>query len=67
MFVANSPEGGIVTPGQTFILLLAGVFMFAAYTTVRHGMTPYFAMMTAVLWLGVGVGFFIKIGMEVFK
>lgn len=56
-----------MTPGQTFILLLAGVFLWAAHTTARHGMVPYFAMMTAVLWLGVGVGFFIKIGMEVFN
>jgi hypothetical protein len=56
-----------MTPGQTFILLLVFLFCFAAYTTVRDGMTPYYAMMTAVLWLGVGVGFFIKIGLGVWK
>lgn len=56
-----------INPGQQFILLLAFMFCFSAYTTVRHGMTPYFAIMTVVLWLGVGVGLFIKIGMEVWK
>ena len=56
-----------MTPGQAFILLMAFVFCFVAYSTARQGMTPYYAIMTAVLWLGVGVGWFIKIGLEVWK
>ena len=56
-----------MTPGQQFILILAFLFCFSAYSTVRLGMIPFFAMITAAMWLGIGVGCFIKIGLDVFK
>lgn len=56
-----------MTPGQLFMVMLAGFFILIAYTTVRENTTTYLAITTAVMWLAVGVGWFIKIGIEVFK
>ena len=56
-----------MSAGQVFTVLLALLFVWSAYSTARYGMTPYFAIMTAVLWLGVGVGYFIKVAIEVWK
>ena len=56
-----------MTAGQAFTVLLAGMFIWSAYSTARLGMAPYFAIMTAVLWLGVGVGYFINVAIEVWK
>lgn len=53
--------------GQFFTVLLAFLFVWSAYSTARLSMTPYCAIMTAVLWLGVGVGYFIKVAIEVWK
>lgn len=53
--------------GQVFTVLLAFLFVWSAYSTTRFGIAPYFAIMTAVLWLGVGVGYFIKVAIEVWK
>lgn len=56
-----------MSAGQAFIVLLVFVFIWSAYSTARFGMAPYFAIMTAALWLGVGVGYFIKVAIEVWK
>lgn len=56
-----------MTAGQAFVLLVVFLFCFAAYSTARQGMTPYYAIMTVVLWLGIGVGWLAKIAIEVWK
>ena len=56
-----------MTPCQFFSILLVVLFFWSAYTTARYAMVPYFAIMTAVIWLGVGVGYFIKVAIEVWK
>ena len=56
-----------MTPGQAFTLLAAFIFFACAYSTARHGMLPYFSIMTAVCWLGIGVGLFVKIFLEAWK
>jgi hypothetical protein len=56
-----------MTAAQVFILLLACLFVWAAFSTVQYGMIRYFAMFTAVLWLGIGVGLFIRTAIEAWK
>ncbi len=56
-----------MSAGQVFIVLLAFLFVWSAYSTARFSMAPYFAIMTAVLWIGVAVGYFIKVAIEVWK
>ena len=56
-----------MSAGQVFTVLLAFLFFWSAYSTARFSMAPYFAIMTVVLWLGVGVGYFIKVTIEVWE
>lgn len=56
-----------MTTCQFFSILLVVLFFWSAYTTARYAMVPYFAIMTAVIWLGVVVGLFAKIIVGIWK
>jgi len=56
-----------MSPGQFFSIIFIVLFLWAAYTTARYAMVPYFAIMTAVIWLGVVVGLFAKIIVGIWK